>query len=73
MGKRSATWKSITFCTTANHGDSPAEQRIIQLVRKAFEQLKNEIAGKEIIPVIQVPCGLNIRSSAAEPRKTMRI
>ena len=44
-----------------------AEQRIIQLVRKAFEQLKNEIAGKEIIPVIQVPCGLNIRNSTAAP------
>ena len=39
-----------------------------QLVRKAFEQLKNEIAGKEIIPESQIPCKLNIRSSTAAPR-----
>jgi len=41
-----------------------------QLVRKAIEQLKNEIAGKKIVPVIQIPCKLNIRSStAASPGK----
>ena len=38
-----------------------------QLVRKAVEQLKNEIAGKKIIPEIQIPCRLNIRGSTAAP------
>ncbi|MBO4632012.1 MAG: LacI family DNA-binding transcriptional regulator [Lentisphaeria bacterium] len=38
-----------------------------QLVRKAIEQLKNEIAGKKIIPKIQIPCKLNIRNSTAAP------
>lgn len=36
-----------------------------QLVRKAIEQLKNEIAGKKIVTVIQIPCKFNIRSSTA--------
>ena len=41
-----------------------------QLVRKAIEQLKKEIAGKKIVPEIQIPCKLNIRNStAAPPRK----
>ena len=40
-----------------------------QLVRKAIEQLKKEIAGKKVVSEIQVPCRLNIRSStAALPR-----
>ena len=44
-----------------------------QLVRKAIEQLKNEIAGKKIIPEIHVPCRLNIRNStAAPPKKNIR-
>ena len=38
-----------------------------QLVRKAIEQLKNEIAGRQIIPEIQIPCRLNIRGSTAVP------
>ena len=41
-----------------------------QLVRKAIEQLKKEIAGKKIVPEIQISCKLNIRNStAALPRK----
>lgn len=36
-----------------------------QLVRKAIEQLKNEIAGKKIVTVSQIPCKFNIRSSTA--------
>ena len=40
-----------------------------QLVRKAIEQLKNEIAGRQIIPEIHVPCRLNIRNSTAAPPK----
>ncbi len=41
-----------------------------QLVRKAIEQLKKEIAGKKVVSEIQVPCRLNIRSSvAASPGK----
>ena len=38
-----------------------------QLVRKTIEQLKTEIAGKQIIPELQIPCRLNIRGSTAAP------
>ena len=43
-----------------------------QLVRKAVEQLKNEIAGKKIIPEIQIPCRLNIRNSTAAPPRNKK-
>ena len=52
-----------------NPPQTTIEYNYEQLVRKAVEQLKNEIAGKKIIPEIHVPCRLNIRNSTAAPPK----
>ena len=57
-------------CAYLNPPLTTIEYDYEQLVRKAFEQLKNEIAGKEIIPELQVPCRLNIRGSTGKPRDT---
>ena len=43
-----------------------------QLVRKAVEQLKKEIAGEKIVPEIQIPCKLNIRNSTAAPPRNKK-
>ena len=50
-----------------NPPQTTIEYNYEQLVRKAIEQLKNEIARKKIIPDIQIPCRLNIRNSTATP------
>ena len=52
-----------------NPPQTTIEYNYEQLVRKAVEQLKNEIFEKDVILQTQVPCKLNIRNSTAAPPK----